>query len=152
VNYILTVPQRRASPERGRQGSGGLEGIRTRRDDSTSCPQRRRFAYLIGRGCARDVVIVSMQQNTHLACDAAVCAAEEPDEFTVSIACRPLVSTEARGQAVPRSVRHDPTSLRGSIEFGGLLHRRFDLDARPLNLRKNSRSRFFKQPLVVLID
>lgn len=52
------------------------------RDDSTSCPRRRRFACLIGRGCARDVVIVPMKQITLLACDAALCAAQKPDEFT----------------------------------------------------------------------
>lgn len=55
------------------------------RDDSTSCPRRRRFARGMGRGCARDVVIVPMKQITPLACDAAMCAAEQPDEFTVSI-------------------------------------------------------------------
>jgi len=30
-----------------------------------------------------------MKQNTLLACDAAVCAAERPDEFTVSIGRSP---------------------------------------------------------------
>ena len=39
----------------------------------------------MGRGCARDVVIVPMKQITPLACVAAMCAAEKPDEFTVSI-------------------------------------------------------------------
>lgn len=57
-----------------------------------------------------------------------------------------------RGAGLCRSARQDPTSLRGRVDLGGLLHRRLDLDVRPLNRWKNSRSRFFKQPLVVLID
>ena len=59
------------------------------RDDSTSCPRRRRFARGMGRGCARDVVIVPMKQITPLACVAAMCAAEQSDEFTVSIGRSP---------------------------------------------------------------
>lgn len=59
------------------------------RDDSTSCPRRWRFARRMGQGCARDVVIVPMKQTTPLACDAAVCVAEKPDEFTVSISRPP---------------------------------------------------------------
>lgn len=57
-----------------------------------------------------------------------------------------------RRAGLRRLARHDPESLRRSIDLGGLLHRRFDCDIRSLNLWKNSRSRFFKQPLVVLID
>lgn len=43
----------------------------------------------MGRGCARDVVIVPMKQITPLDCVAAMCAAEQPDEFTVSIGRHP---------------------------------------------------------------
>ena len=42
-----------------------------------------------------------MKQVTPLACDAAMCAVEQPDEFAASIGCRPLVSTETRGRSVP---------------------------------------------------
>jgi hypothetical protein len=37
-----------------------------------------------------------MKQITPLDCDAALCAAEKPNAFTISIVCRPLVTTEAR--------------------------------------------------------
>ena len=86
---LYSTPQRCTGQERERQGSGWLEGIRTMRDDSTSCPRRRRFACRIGRGCTRDVAIVPMKQITPLACVAAICAATKPDEFAVSIGCPP---------------------------------------------------------------
>jgi hypothetical protein len=57
----------RAGQERERQDSGGLEGIRTMRDASTSCPRRWRFACLIGRGRTGDVVIAPIKQITLLA-------------------------------------------------------------------------------------
>ncbi len=40
----LYAPVMHRSRARERQGRGGLEGIRTMRDDSTSYPCRRRFA------------------------------------------------------------------------------------------------------------
>ncbi len=70
-------------------------------DETTSCPRRRRFARRVGRGYTRDVVIAPMKQIRLFARDAALCAAEKPDKFTVSVGRRPLVSTETRGRSVP---------------------------------------------------
>ncbi len=92
----------------------------------------------VGGEHTRDLFVAPMTQIARLACDAALCATEKPDALTDSVGCR--------------LVCRDPTSLRGRVDLGGFLHGRFDLDVRPLNLWKNSRSRFFKQPLVVLID
>lgn len=84
---VTVHPSRRAGQVRARQGSEGLEGIRTMRDETTSGPRRRRFAHRIGRGCTRDVVIASMKQVTLLACAPTLCGAEKPDEFTVPVGC-----------------------------------------------------------------
>ncbi len=92
-----------------------------------------------------------MKQITLFACDAALCAAEKPDKSRCQSGVGPWFRRK-RGAGLCRAARHDSTSLRGRVGLDGFLHRRFDLDVRPLNLWKNSRSRFFKQPLVVLID
>ncbi len=141
----------RAGQERERQGRGGLEGIRTMRDASTSCPRRWRVACLIGCGCTGDIVIAPMKQITLLARAAVLYAVEKSDEFTVSIGCGPRFRWK-REAGLSRSARHDPRSLRGRVGLGGFLHRRFNFDVRPLNRWKNSRSRLLKRPLVVLID
>jgi len=81
---LVTVrPSDGAGQERERQGSGRSERMRTMRDETTSCPRRRRFARRVGRGYTRDVVIAPVIQITLFACDAALCAAKKPDEFTV---------------------------------------------------------------------
>ena len=67
------------------------------RDTTTSCPRKRRFARWIGSGYTRDVVIPPMKQITLLASDAALCAAEKPNEFTASFGCRPLVFDRNKG-------------------------------------------------------
>jgi hypothetical protein len=76
-----------------------LEGIRTRKDTSTSCPRWRRFVCLIGRGCTGDVVIAPMKQVSLLACAAALCCGEVRRVHCVN-RMRPLVSTETRGRAM----------------------------------------------------
>ena len=93
-----------------------------------------------------------MKQITFFACDAGLCAAENPDELTASIGCRSPGFDRNEGSVCADLLVMIRTSLRGSIDLGGFLHRWFDLDVRSLNLWKNSRSGFFKQPLVVLID
>src|SRR5438477_12123172 len=93
-----------------------------------------------------------MKQITFLdSDDAALCAAESPMRFHDFNRLPAPVTTEARGRAV-RFARYDLMSLGGCVVFGCLLHRRFDLDVRPVNLCKNSRSRFFMHQLVVLVD
>ncbi|MEO7860152.1 MAG: hypothetical protein ABIU05_06855 [Nitrospirales bacterium] len=74
--FITVRLSYRAGQERERQGRGGVEGIRTMRDASTSCSRRRRFACLIGRGCTGDIVIAPMKQIALLACAAALCCRE----------------------------------------------------------------------------
>jgi hypothetical protein len=101
--------------------------MRTMRDETTSCPRRRRFARRVGRGYTRDVIIAPMKQITLFACDAALCAAEKPDEFTVSVGRQPLVSTETEGPVCAERLvmirRHygDALVLMASFTGGSIL-------------------------------
>jgi hypothetical protein len=93
----------RAGQERERQGSGGSERRRTMRDETTSCPRRRRFARRVGRGYTRDVIIAPMKQITLFACELRCVLPRSPMSSQCQSGVSPWYRRKRRGRYVPSS-------------------------------------------------